>query len=918
MGHSSEFADVLQKYMKLAGYGADRLSQSSGVPKQTIINWRKGHKPREWQSLARVARALNLNEEQATTLLQAAGHPSVRELLAGVHQEEDSALLASWVTTSSSTITIASAHEVLAALPLDHIAAPAPLPAGSRMPLTRNPLFVGRVTHLRTLAHMLKGSATDVHADAITVAITGIAGIGKTQLASEFVHRYGQYFAGGVFWLSLADASAVPAEVASCGDVDCLNLRPDFGSLSLDDRVRLVRAAWASPTPRLLVFDNCEDEALLANWRPTSGGCRVLVTSRRARWDMALGVQVIALDVLDRADSVALLCKHRPDLAPDAPDLAAIADKVGNLPLALHLAGTFLNRYSYVVTPADYLAQLRSTAPLAHRSFQGGGVSPTRHVQHIERSFALSYVRLSADDPTDSIALALLARAAYFAPGELIPRDLLAATFVQAEHASDMTLMIEDALVRLITLGFLEPGAAGALRMHRLVVAFVRKQTSDVTAQGAVEAALLATVKHLNENSRIGPVLALQPHLRFVTNAAIQQGNESAANLCRALGYHLWLINGFDEARMYLEHALRIDEQQPEKNELMIAEDLSLLALLFHIKGMYTEARPLFERTLAIQQRLLGDEHPETATAHNNLGYFLFVQGDYATAAFHLNRGLKIRRRTLKRNDSDIARSLRNVGYMLFSRGYYASAQRYSRAALAIFEAALEPNPIAIAQVLNNLGDIMVAQQRYSEALVYHQRAFDIRTALFGEVHEDIAESLYNIGQVLTAQRNYNKARLALDQAFTISKKVFGEDHLQVSFVLTHLGRLFREQCDYQAAQSYFEQALTIMERVLGKNHSYIAAILDDLGVLLHLRGDLNNAHSYLEQALALRNSVVGETHPETMLSLAHLGLVLKSQGECTQAQMYIDRAIRLCTKRYGAEHTITRGIQAAIATVAG
>ncbi|MEZ4659844.1 MAG: hypothetical protein R2911_19995 [Caldilineaceae bacterium] len=34
----------------------------------------------------------------------------------------------------------------------------------------------------------------------------------------------------------------------------------------------------------LLVFDNCEDPALLAQWRPTSGGCCVLVTSRRGRW----------------------------------------------------------------------------------------------------------------------------------------------------------------------------------------------------------------------------------------------------------------------------------------------------------------------------------------------------------------------------------------------------------------------------------------------------------------------------------------------------------------------------------------------------------------------------------------------------------------------------------------------------------
>lgn len=46
---------------------------------------------------------------------------------------------------------------------------------------------------------------------------TGLGGIGKTQLASELVHRYGRFFAGGVFWLSFADPEAVPAGIAGCG-----------------------------------------------------------------------------------------------------------------------------------------------------------------------------------------------------------------------------------------------------------------------------------------------------------------------------------------------------------------------------------------------------------------------------------------------------------------------------------------------------------------------------------------------------------------------------------------------------------------------------------------------------------------------------------------------------------------------------
>lgn len=246
--------------------------------------------------------------------------------------------------------TLAEARQRLARLPLDTIPEIASLPTGSRMPLSHNPLFVGREDDLRALAKMLK--VGDTAAIGQIAVVTGLGGIGKTQLACEFVHRYGQYFVGGVFWLSFADASAVPDEIAACGSAGGINLRPDFSSLPLQDQVDLVLAAWQSEMPRLLVFDNCEEEELLQQWRPKSGSCCVLVTSRRAQWDAMLDVQMLPLGVLSREESIHLLGKHRPDLPADDADLDAIAAELGDLPLALHLAGSFLAKYRRVVTPA--------------------------------------------------------------------------------------------------------------------------------------------------------------------------------------------------------------------------------------------------------------------------------------------------------------------------------------------------------------------------------------------------------------------------------------------------------------------------------------------------------------------------------------------------------------------------------------
>jgi hypothetical protein len=326
--------------------------------------------------------------------------------LADILHRREEALLAEPLPSSSPPAadrparpTLAEAIKQFEILPLDTLPAPAALPPGSLMPLGRNPLFVGRERDLKTLARVLKGGETAAIGQVETAATTGLGGIGKTQLASEFVHRYGRFFEGGVFWLSFADPKAVPSEVAACGGVGFMELRPNFGDLTLGDQVNLVRAVWQEPMPRLLVFDNCEDPELLDRWRPPSGGCRILMTSRRADWEPTLGVKTLPLDVLQRDESLALLQYYYAQA--DDQILDAIAAELGDLPLALHLAGSYLARYRRAITPAQYLAQLRDPALLEHPSLKGSGISPTRHDQNAFRTIALSHDKLDPDDPVD-------------------------------------------------------------------------------------------------------------------------------------------------------------------------------------------------------------------------------------------------------------------------------------------------------------------------------------------------------------------------------------------------------------------------------------------------------------------------------------------------------------------------------------
>ncbi|HEX8682703.1 MAG TPA: tetratricopeptide repeat protein [Ardenticatenaceae bacterium] len=674
-------------------------------------------------------------------------------------------------------------------LPVDRVPDYAALPAGSRMVLRRNKLFTGREEDLWRVAEALETEET--------AAITGIGGLGKTQLAAEFVHRYGQFFEGGVFWLSFASAEAVPTEVASCGGVAGMKLREDFTDVPLDRQVELVEAVWREATPRLLVFDNCEEEALLGRWRPTTGGCRVLLTARRPEWSATLGVKAVPLDELTREQSVALLKKYRTYPPEEEGNLKAIAGELGDLPLALHLAGSFLAGYEHspsIGSPAAYLEKIRSTPAVDHLSMKGEGAheSPTKHDQDVSRTFQVSYERLDPVDEMDSLALRLLAYAAYFAPGEPIPRWLLVAT-LELEESSETDLRPEKALNRLANLGLIEKEADGALVLHRLLAGFARGVTVETEAQDRVERVLEDEAWRINNAGYPAPLLAWQAHLRFVTDVAEKRGDEQAARLCTALDYHLDRIGDYRGARFYSKRALTILEKVLGSEHPNVALSLNNLAELLRQQGDYAGAKPLFERALAIREKVLGPEHRETATSLNNLAVLLHQQGDYARAKPLYERALAIREKVLGSEHPDTAVSFNNLAELLRQQGDYAGAKPLYERALRIQETVLGLEHPDTAQILNNLAALLYQQSDYASAKPLYDRALMIQETVLGLEHPDTAQSLNNLAALLYYQGDYAGAQPLFERAFAILEKVLGPEHPHTRLARANLEELLSE-----------------------------------------------------------------------------------------------------------------------------
>jgi Tfp pilus assembly protein PilF len=78
---------------------------------------------------------------------------------------------------------------------------------------------------------------------------------------------------------------------------------------------------------------------------------------------------------------------------------------------------------------------------------------------------------------------------------------------------------------------------------------------------------------------------------------------------------------------------------------------------LLKAQGDFAGARPLYERALAIREKALGPEHPETAASLNNLAVLLGGQGDFAGARLLLKRALAIAAKQVKHSPSAKPRS---------------------------------------------------------------------------------------------------------------------------------------------------------------------------------------------------------------------------------------------------------------------
>ncbi len=189
-----------------------------------------------------------------------------------------------------------------------------------------------------------------------------------------------------------------------------------------------------------------------------------------------------------------------------------------------------------------------------------------------------------------------------------------------------------------------------------------------------------------------------------------------------------------------------------------VAIGLGRLARLYLRQGRYSEAEPLFVRSLWIRKTELGDRCTETASSLDNLAELYLSQGRYQEAEPLFAEALDIRKAELGDHHLDTATSLNNLAVLYELQGRYDEAEPLHTEALEIRKAELSDRHPDTASSLNNLANLYRSQGYYAEAEPMYLAALEIYKSELGNHHPETATSLNNLAALYRSQGRYDKA----------------------------------------------------------------------------------------------------------------------------------------------------------------
>ncbi|MGW0766709.1 FxSxx-COOH system tetratricopeptide repeat protein [Streptomyces sp. NPDC002676] len=725
----------------------------------------------------------------------------------------------------------------------------------------RNPRFTGRDDVLGVIHERLSGAERG----AAACTLLGMSGIGKTQLAAEYAHRFSTDY-DLVWWVNSDDHEV---------------RRDRFGELAAElglpidgepgERIRAVRDALRRGEPYanwLVVFDGWDDSEGINALLPEGSG-HVLITSRNRAWTEY--TDVLEVPGFLRAESTAYLMRRAPHItAAEADEVAA---EFGDVPLPLVQAASWLGE-SRMEVP-EYLRMIRE------RKFSTVDEPATGEgfPQSSMTSWSILLNRLRRSQPQ---AMDVLKLCTAFAPGR-IPLGLVH-TCPQAELPEELRWMATDqpawsrALDTLVNYSVLArdtgaPAEAGpfpeSVHMHRLVQDIVFKLASDDSREQhrrAARALLTAADPGHPEDSRHWPRYAeLLPHLEpsGALESTRPQVREAILNSLRYCHHSGEIRAGLDLARRVRDAWSANTGPVASPMLDLAAQESALLMANGRFRDAYEQDRGLLER---LEKRKKWEARPPSR--------FL---DEYAAK-------------------SAVARGLRHLGR-------YQEAYELHWEVLGGRTELLGPDEPTTLDARHELGVCLRLLGKYEEAYDRDMTTLSLRERLLGQRHISTLDSGTAVNQSLRLLGSYRAAAGRQEKLVRRHEKEFGARHPQTLDARLQLALCRRGDAPTQDVEDELADLLAQLEQVHGRAHHRTLACVTAYADFLREHGEPSRARELIVEAESGYRALLGSAHPVVVGMLSSSGLVMQAMGEHGEAMALLEAALAGLTTTLGADH---------------
>ncbi|GAA3017186.1 hypothetical protein GCM10020229_30500 [Kitasatospora albolonga] len=765
----------------------------------------------------------------------------------------------------------------------------------------RNPSFTGRARVLEELRDSLVGGPMVVLPTPQT--LYGLGGVGKTQLAMEYAHRYMSHY-DLVWWIDAEQTDLISTALAELANR--LGLR--VGD-SVNEAAEAAREALrkGTPTPRwLLIFDNADEPSEIRRFFPGGSG-HVLVTSRNQAWSGQAGV--LGVDVFTRGESIEHLTRRTRGLS--RADADRVAEAVGDLPLAVEVAAAWLDTTR---TPVDtYVAQLHQEAT---RALAVG--RPADYPTPVGATWNVSIARLREQSPA---AVRLLQLCAFMAPEpismDLFYSDQMIRSLVRYDEDLSDTFMLGKVIqaVGRYALAKVDAGS-NSFQVHRLVQAVVRSEMDDPAREAAMHEVhrILVGARPVlgdTDNPANWPRFEkIWPHL--VPSRAQDCDERETRELMIDRVRYLWKRSDLDRARALAEQLdlTWTTRLAGEANELearhLRRQVLSLnfqLANVVRSQGNFADARALDERTLAGQKELLGEHNPYTLMTAGSLGADLRALGRFQEA---LDLDLETYGQFRELFGEENARTLSAANNLAIDYrlvGDSSAARDLDQDTFDRRQAVLGPrHPYTLSSKSNLARDLReIGDYKGSIELLR-----EVTEELADVLQPDLPENLRNAKSLAVSLRregHLREARQLTMQTYERYLDRYGSEAAETLACALNLAADHSASGDKEAARDLATAVYEGHQRLFGDEHPFTLACENNLGIYLRGSGDVEAAIRRGSHTVDALRSVLGPDHHYTLNAMINLANAYGDAGQAAKAEELERAAYAGLVNRYGPGH---------------